>query len=163
MSANIFKIMNVDFLTAVKMFFANYVNFKGRSTRAEFWWAMLFCLLCGAVANMISSYLQGILSLAFLLPTLAVSTRRFHDTGRSGWWVLGFYVVTYLVAGVCFYSILQVATTGNEQAIIQAVQGSAARISIGSLVLLALSIWWIIILCKPSGPDNQYGPNPYGK
>ena len=37
--------MNVDFLTAIKLFFANYVNFRGRSTRAEYWFAMLFVLI----------------------------------------------------------------------------------------------------------------------
>ena len=32
--------MNVDFITAIKIYFANYVNFRGRSTRAEYWWAV---------------------------------------------------------------------------------------------------------------------------
>ncbi|MCP4380566.1 MAG: DUF805 domain-containing protein [Hyphomicrobiales bacterium] len=27
-------------------------------------------------------------SLALILPSLAVSTRRFHDIGRTGWWLL---------------------------------------------------------------------------
>ena len=32
--------------------------------------------------------LSGVFSLATLIPTLAVSVRRLHDTGRSGWWLL---------------------------------------------------------------------------
>jgi len=32
--------------------------------------------------------LGGIYALAMLIPTLAVSVRRLHDTGRSGWWIL---------------------------------------------------------------------------
>jgi uncharacterized membrane protein YhaH (DUF805 family) len=35
-----------------------------------------------------SSVISLIASLALLLPTLAVSVRRLHDTGRSGWWLL---------------------------------------------------------------------------
>lgn len=155
--------MNVDFLTAVKMFFANYVNFRGRSTRAEYWWAILFCVLCSAVISAISDTLQIILGLVFLLPTLAISVRRFHDTGRSGWWVLGFYVVTYAIAGVCFYPIVSSILTLGEAAATDAVQGHMASIGIGSLVILAIGIWWIVILCKPSAPDNKYGANPYGE
>jgi uncharacterized membrane protein YhaH (DUF805 family) len=33
-------------------------------------------------------YLRGLFALAILLPSLAVSVRRLHDTGRSGWWLL---------------------------------------------------------------------------
>jgi uncharacterized membrane protein YhaH (DUF805 family) len=32
--------------------------------------------------------LSGIYSLAVLLPGIAVTVRRLHDTGRSGWWIL---------------------------------------------------------------------------
>ena len=45
--------MNVDFVAAIKLFFANYANFKGRSTRAEYWWAMLFVFLISFVLEFI--------------------------------------------------------------------------------------------------------------
>lgn len=32
--------------------------------------------------------LSGIYSLAVLVPSLAVSIRRLHDTNRTGWWLL---------------------------------------------------------------------------
>ena len=76
----------------------NYFNFSGRATRSEFWYFMLFLFLFGIVIKLIEVimgmgiYDSGILSLiydlALLIPTLAVSTRRLHDTNRSGWWNL---------------------------------------------------------------------------
>jgi uncharacterized membrane protein YhaH (DUF805 family) len=32
--------------------------------------------------------LSYLVALALLLPSLAVTARRLHDTGRSGWWIL---------------------------------------------------------------------------
>ena len=32
--------------------------------------------------------LTAVCALAHLLPSLAVTVRRLHDTGRSGWWLL---------------------------------------------------------------------------
>ena len=37
---------------------------------------------------MISQVLGGLLSLALLLPILAVTARRLHDIGKSGWLML---------------------------------------------------------------------------
>ena len=36
---------SVSFGEAVKLFFSNYVNFSGRSTKSEFWWGYLFCVV----------------------------------------------------------------------------------------------------------------------
>lgn len=36
--------------------------------------------------------LGAIATIILLLPTIAVSARRLHDTGRSGWWLLLFFV-----------------------------------------------------------------------
>lgn len=35
-----------------------------------------------------SPILGLVVSLAFLLPSIAVTVRRLHDTGRVGWWIL---------------------------------------------------------------------------
>ena len=32
--------------------------------------------------------LQGLYDLAVLIPSIAVTVRRLHDTGRTGWWIL---------------------------------------------------------------------------
>lgn len=55
---------------------------------------VLFSLIVSIILTIVeailgvSSVLTGLYSLAVLLPTLAVSVRRLHDTGRSGWWLL---------------------------------------------------------------------------
>lgn len=77
-----------------------YATFEGRSRRSEYWYFVLFCLLIVCVLAMLDALLgtyslaggvgllSGLFSLAMLVPTLAVSCRRLHDTGRSGWWLL---------------------------------------------------------------------------
>lgn len=77
-----------------------YATFEGRSRRSEYWYFVLFCLLIVGVLAMLDALLgtyslaggvgllSGLFSLAMLVPTLAVSCRRLHDTGRSGWWLL---------------------------------------------------------------------------
>lgn len=79
----------------------NYVGFSGRARRKEYWMFALFNIIISIVLGVIDGVLglqvggeQGagllglIYSLAVLLPSIAVSIRRLHDTGRSGWWLL---------------------------------------------------------------------------
>ncbi|MDD9271530.1 DUF805 domain-containing protein [Paenibacillus sp. GCM10023248] len=72
----------------------NYVGFSGRARRKEYWMFVLFNLIISIGLAIIErildikSVLTGIYSLAVLLPSLAVTFRRLHDTGKSGWWIL---------------------------------------------------------------------------
>jgi len=72
----------------------DYVAFTGRARRQEYWMFTLFNVIASIVLSIIetaigiNSVLTGIYSLAVLLPSLGVSARRLHDTGRSGWWLL---------------------------------------------------------------------------
>jgi len=71
-----------------------YTVFSGRARRAEFWMFTLINFIIGIVlyavdmAIGLGGVLQGLYSLATLLPSLAVGCRRLHDIGRSGWWLL---------------------------------------------------------------------------
>lgn len=71
-----------------------YAVFSGRARRKEYWMFILFNLIVSivlAVADLSLGsplVLYYIYSLAVLLPSLAVSVRRLHDTDRSGWWML---------------------------------------------------------------------------
>ncbi|HIT15228.1 MAG TPA: DUF805 domain-containing protein [Candidatus Avimuribaculum pullicola] len=69
------------------MFWTRYVDFEGRSRRAEFWWSYLMVFL-------ISTFLGWtvIAPLACIIPMIAVSVRRLHDIGKSGWYYLVFLV-----------------------------------------------------------------------
>ncbi|WP_030490472.1 DUF805 domain-containing protein [Micromonospora chokoriensis] len=91
----------MSFNAAVKSAFTQYIGFRGRARRSEFWWFALF----GALVNVVAAILDGVLGLNFgedssiglirliaylvlLLPALALTVRRLHDTGRTGWWLL---------------------------------------------------------------------------
>lgn len=84
----------MNMIDYVKKAFNNYVNFKGRATRPEFWWFFLFIMIgyfLFAILTRVSSFFGIILIifyLAILLPYLAVAVRRIHDVGKSGWFFL---------------------------------------------------------------------------
>ncbi|MEV4491766.1 DUF805 domain-containing protein [Micromonospora coxensis] len=89
-------------LDAIKSVLSQYAGFRGRARRSEYWWFALFSSLVGFVAGILDGALGTklgsdpnstgviglIVTLALLLPSLAVSVRRLHDTDRSGWWLL---------------------------------------------------------------------------
>ena len=81
-----------EILDAVKTCFRKYVDFTGRARRPEFWWFALFSFVVGIVAGMIGQWLNSLVSLALLLPSLAVGTRRLHDIGKSGWFQLLWFI-----------------------------------------------------------------------
>ena len=91
----------MDFVQAIKSCLGQYATFSGRAKRSEFWWFFLFQVLVMVAASMLGDVINGIASLALLLPTLAVGARRLHDIGRTGWWQLlllsgiGFLVLLY--------------------------------------------------------------------
>jgi len=75
----------MSFVESIKTCFSKYADFNGRASRPEFWWWFLFVVLLSVAAGMVSQMLSGLLSLAVLVPGLAVGARRLHDTDRSGW------------------------------------------------------------------------------
>lgn len=80
----------VDFLTAIVRFFTGYFDFKGRASRTEFWYAMFFyVLLLFVLARLnLSDLIVTILLVITMVPFFSVTTRRLHDTNRSGWYQL---------------------------------------------------------------------------
>jgi len=86
-----------------------YAVFNGRTSRKEFWMFILFNIIIslgiGIVEGIIGSpAILGILySLAILIPGIAVSIRRLHDTGKSGWLLLiGFIPIIGAIALIIF-------------------------------------------------------------
>jgi uncharacterized membrane protein YhaH (DUF805 family) len=70
-----------------------FANFEGRNTRTQYWMFILFYAIfyiaCLVVDNILGKPIfSGLYSLVLLVPSIAVATRRLHDTGRSGWWQL---------------------------------------------------------------------------
>lgn len=73
---------------AISTCFSKYADFSGRASRAEFWWWALFFVIAYLVSVFIDPVVSLIVILGLVLPTLAVSIRRLHDSDRSGWWYL---------------------------------------------------------------------------
>ena len=77
----------MDFVTSVRRcLIEKYAQFDGRASRPEFWWFVLACFIVNAVGGMVfRGWIMSLLSLALLVPSIAVGSRRLHDIGKSGW------------------------------------------------------------------------------
>lgn len=91
-----------------------YAVFSGRARRSEYWFFILFYTIFNLVLSYIDAIaglmiveglgiLSTILGLGLLLPTIGVTIRRLHDSGKSGWWFL-FMMIPLLgwVVGLIF-------------------------------------------------------------
>ncbi|MFG2814939.1 DUF805 domain-containing protein [Streptomyces sp. NPDC048410] len=70
-----------------------YAVFSGRARRQEYWMFTLFSFIISVVLTILDNaldinFLATIYGLVVLLPSLAVTARRLHDTSRTGWWIL---------------------------------------------------------------------------
>ena len=87
---------------AVKEFWTKYATFKGRTSRKNFWLALLGLILIGMVLGFVLGFIGGLLGesatkvtglllvvwyLALIIPSLAIEVRRLHDINKSGWWI----------------------------------------------------------------------------
>ncbi len=70
----------------------NYAEFEGRADREEFWQFMLINLMIDIPLYFTHYSMWAVYTAAVLLPTLAVSVRRLHDIGRTGWWAMGLVI-----------------------------------------------------------------------
>jgi uncharacterized membrane protein YhaH (DUF805 family) len=97
-----------------------YLLFNGRASRKEFWAVMLFSVLISFALQLlytlgfaISDNLGLLLALPFMIfalgmviPQLAVSVRRLHDTDKSGWWLLlGLIPIFGTIALIVLFSL----------------------------------------------------------
>ncbi len=70
-----------------------YADFNGRTGRKAFWMFVLVSFLISFVLSVLDGVLGTvffgvIFSLGVLVPSIAITARRLHDTGKSGWWQL---------------------------------------------------------------------------
>ncbi|WP_336140534.1 DUF805 domain-containing protein [Acinetobacter ursingii] len=83
-----------NYRQAIVTCFKKYIVFSGRARRSEFWYFQLFCFIAMLVFTYwgTKSELMDTIGIIFffatLLPILAVTVRRLHDLGRSGWLIL---------------------------------------------------------------------------
>jgi uncharacterized membrane protein YhaH (DUF805 family) len=96
----------MDFWQAIVSGFKNYVGFRGRACRSEYWYWVLAMIIGGIITAIIDYAALGsdveygpvnsIFSVATFLPSLAVGIRRLHDIDRTGWWVL----IAFTIIGI---------------------------------------------------------------
>jgi uncharacterized membrane protein YhaH (DUF805 family) len=70
-----------------------YAKFSGRSRREEYWLFNFFNVLFSLIILAVSIIFEApVIYLAYIfgmfIPSLAVTVRRLHDTGKSGWYYL---------------------------------------------------------------------------
>jgi uncharacterized membrane protein YhaH (DUF805 family) len=90
----------MDLGEAISTCFSKYATFGGRAMRSEYWYWVLFNVLAAigfiiiqfALFRFLGQVLAWLFDLATIIPSIAVATRRLHDTDRSGWWQLLIFV-----------------------------------------------------------------------
>lgn len=81
-------------ITAYKEMFTRFSDFKGRSTRSAYWYAILMnfivSLALGILAGLVDvlSILSTIYSVVLIIPGLSLTIRRLRDVGKNPWWIL---------------------------------------------------------------------------
>ncbi|PCF84024.1 DUF805 domain-containing protein [Staphylococcus delphini] len=177
----------VGFVEAFKLYWTNYVNFKGRSRRSEYWWVMLWHLIImipalflavvlmfipvlGWIVAVILFIAIGLYSLATIIPNLALTVRRFHDVGFS----MLIPILSFIV-GI----IYNIASAFTQKETLFEDEATSTNVSVVSefaflpnwiaYTLMAISIilslvTFIVCLLDSKEQDNQYGPSPkYGR
>lgn len=97
----------MDMFDYYKLAFKRYAEYSGRSTAAEYWYfalchflvsaALVILIILGAENNtealsIAAGISLGLYTLASFIPSLMISIRRLHDTGKSGWFNMFGYI-----------------------------------------------------------------------
>jgi uncharacterized membrane protein YhaH (DUF805 family) len=158
----------LSFVDAIKSGFRNYVTFRGRASRSEFWWWTLFAVLVQSATSIIDDTVNSIASLALLLPGIAVNVRRLHDTNRRGTWLI--WPLITLVVGIISFVLFAVSASldfdkSSEWDLENAAQGApVAFLIVGGVALLATLVLGLLnlsfTLMKSDPEMNRFGPPP---
>jgi uncharacterized membrane protein YhaH (DUF805 family) len=161
------------------LFWKNYANFTGRTPRRGFWFVQLWLFLIylalyillalmgvalsGYYGSNLFSGLTGpsafislltlLFSLAIVVPSLALTIRRLHDTGRRWYWILLPYIPSALMLIGVLILIASAGNTGSYSDIASLTSGYLIFVIIVWLVELIISIIMIVILASPTSPD----------
>lgn len=171
--------------------FRRYADFQGRSRRMEFWMWTVFLILVylvlsvamfavGGSAMMLAQDarspealagagggllivlgLMGIFWLATIIPSLAVSVRRLHDSNKSGFWLLGYYVLVFAQYGFAVTALMAQGAAGYDGE----PNASMGAVSVLlSLVTLVYAIVLLVFFFLDGTPgENRFGADPKGR
>ena len=143
-----------EFLSiALYEFKNNYFNFKGRATRAQFWYFVLTLFLANIVVQILGMipYLGALITYAWaiftLIPSLAIQVRRLHDTNKSGLLIIVPYACIVL-ALIC----LGLAFACESLAFVTIMK---ILMFLALVAYIALIVFWCL---KGTDGENKYGP-----
>ena len=167
---------------SVKTCLRKYADFNGRATRAEYWWWVLATVMVsfaiGAVDGFINAFagpyafspFSAIFGLAVLLPDLAVTCRRLHDIGKTGWWQLLWFVIAgagwLLFAVGLIITLVSLFSGGWDDDFFRHAEftdfvPAILTFVIALVVSLAVLVWALIWLVRQGEyGSNKYGPDP---
>jgi uncharacterized membrane protein YhaH (DUF805 family) len=153
--------------------FKKYAVFNGRAGRKEYWLFMLFnaliawtiFIVLAVIGNFIGipalKYFEYVYALVILIPGLAVTVRRLHDTNHSAWrlmWIFLAPVITVLLSVIIITSVVVTSLM-----LLTPTMAIAALIIYGILAVinLVIAIQFLVFLCLDSNPvENKYGIVP---
>ena len=106
----------------IEAFTKNYVNFKGRARRKEYWgftlfYALIFAILGTFAFTGIGVILFLVVFVVTLPPSISLTVRRLHDINLSGWFTLYMLIMLIPVIGEAIAIVISI--------VIGVVQGSA--------------------------------------
>lgn len=150
-------------------FLKKYNSFKGRSSRKEFWFAILFCLILKIVClitiiaciQLFSApilvwwtlFVWGLfLLLVLILAYFSLCVRRLHDLGIGGIWVF----LLFLIAPGAFGPIGYPVVAGLLYIMASILDALALIFLISTFVLLA-----VLAFVPSQKKTNKYGEYPY--
>ena len=141
-------------------------SFEGRTRRSHFWIGWLICLGIGVVAGWIP-LIGFVISIGLIWPNLAITVKRLHDMGMSGWIAAVPFVANIIGCIMMFVSVgasvfMNAAALENEDpAAIFALLGPMFGI-MGILFLVNIGFLLWVGLSEGKPGSNKYGPNPKG-
>ncbi|MBR5169187.1 MAG: DUF805 domain-containing protein [Muribaculaceae bacterium] len=179
----------MPFWTAVKTCFRKYFDFTGRARRSEYWWFALFYVLVTFVWLMVCAFftvlgldtiihgvgspisvliISGVFTslpvFFFIIPQYAAMTRRLHDTGHSGWWVLAAvlvgiaYIASYFALIIPLVSGFDSGSSALDELMSSPMMPVVGILGLASMVL-GIVIFVFTLLDSERG-ENKYGPSP---
>jgi uncharacterized membrane protein YhaH (DUF805 family) len=142
-----------------------FADFSGRSPRAEYWWWVLAVVVIGLFLGAVDAWQLGgpvvggygplglMFMLAIMIPGLAVTVRRLHDTDRSGWWAV-------LKAGGYAFGLSGTSFAGSQLTSLGSGLLALAVVLILGWLCVAVLVFVFLATGGTGGP-NRYGPDPY--
>lgn len=173
----------MTFTGAVQSGFKNYFNFKGRASRSEFWYWVLFTILLSLVLGTVETVLwppavssgdwmqdlsnlgatqtplTSLASLLLLIPNLSVTARRFHDAGFSAKWLfLQLVPIGYgIFASIGAFAV--VMSSGGDELSYEAIMSLIFLILPILAMGLAVLVIYLVMALRPS--RSFYDGNKY--